>query len=225
MHLFTIWNRIEVGAARYTPGVYRSNNLVIPAISRAGDLALELSGLLPNRDHNGDLLAAIERMLRCLTGERPVFAVLAADPFLRVDLMSDRLAQKGYRQVVNLPSVGQYGAEFTPMLGDLDLGVQREFRVLTKFKARGFDIAATVAAERDIDAALALDPERLFVAPNFDFWHKDRLDPDRLTALCRATAEARDGCSSKVPIVLLVGRLPISATHARDAGANAILFD
>lgn len=225
MKIFTIWNRVEVGADRYTPGVYRSGDLVLPAIQRAPGLSVELSGLLPNRDHNDDLLSAISRMPRCLSGEHPVFGVLAADPFLRVDQMADRLAQKGYTDITNLPSVTQYGASYAAVLNDLDVGVKRELQVLSRFKARGLALSIAVSAVKELSSALALHPRHLFVVPSFDLWREQLPGPDALINLCLAAAAQRDHLSPATSIVLVAGRLPISRTQADDAGADGILLD
>ncbi len=225
MQIPTAWNRIEVGAGRFTPGVYRSGDVVLPAIRRAPGLSVELSGLMPNRDHNGDLLQAVERMPHCLSGECPVIGVLAVDPFLRVDQLADRLGEKGYRDLANLPSVSQYGGAFRPVLNDLNVGPEREAKVLGEFAGLGFTVSVAVAHIDDIAPALALNPARLFVIPSFDLWRGNRLDADGLLALCGHVAERRRREAPETPIVLFAGGMTISSAQARDAGANGILLD
>lgn len=219
------WNRIVLGSERFTPSVYRTGDIVLPAIRRAPDLPAELSGLMPNRDHNGDLLQTIERMPRCLPGERPVIGVLAADPFLRIDQLADRLAEKGYRDLANLPSVGQYGAAFRPILNDLNVGPAREAKVLGEFAGLGFAVSVAVAHIDDASAALALGPARLFVVPSFDLWRDDRLDPDGLLTLCDQVAKLRRRETPEIPIILFAGGMAISPAEAHDAGADGILLD
>ena len=208
-----------------TPGVYRTGDIVLPAIHRAPSLSVELSGLMPNRDHNGDLLMAIRRMPRCLSGEHPVIGVLAADPFLRVDQMADRLMEKGYADLANVPTVSQYGAAFRAVLNDLDVGPAREFDVLSQFAERGFTVSIAVASLDDVPLALSLAPHQLFVVPSFDLWRSQKLDPAGLIAFCEQVAERCQRLPSKIPIVLFAGRLAISPTQARDAGADGILLD
>lgn len=214
-----------LGAARVAPGVSRTGDIVLPPIGSAPNLSLELSGLLPNRDHNGDLLREVEILPHCLPGQRPVIGILAADPFLRIDQLADRLAQKGYRDVVNLPSVSQYGAAFRPLLNDLKVGPAREISVLREFAGLGFAVSVAVAHNDDIAPALALVPAFLFVVPSFDLWRDRRLDSGGLLALCREAAERRERAAPETQIVLFAGRTSISPTQARNAGADGVLLD
>lgn len=224
-HIPSTWTRIEVGPHRITPGVFRTGNVVVPSIPHVAGLPLELSGLLPNRDHNGDLFQALDNVPNCLSGERPVFGLFAADPFLRIDQLSDKLASKGYLAVANVPSTSQYGWEQKSMLDDLDMGDTRERRTLRAFKDRGFSLSISITDHQDLGRALELEPEHLFVLPSFDDWLHRKIEPARLLERCRVIAEHKDRQSPGTRIVLFAGRLPISATHARDAGADALLLD
>ena len=220
-----VWNRIEVGAGQFTPGPYRSGDVVLPAIRRAPGLSVELSGLMPNRDHNGDLLQAVERMPHCLPGECPVIGILAADPFLRIDQLADRLAEKGYWNLANVPSVTQYGVTFRTILNDLDVGPAREIKVLGEFARLGFAVSVAIAHIDDVAVALALAPACLFVVPSFDLWRDQKLDPDGLLALCGQVTEGRRRASPETPVVLFADRIAISQAQAHDAGADGILVD
>lgn len=219
------WNRIEVGTGRYTPGVFRTGDIITPAIAHTPGLPLEFSGLMPNRDHNGDLFAAFERIPHCLSGEAPVISIFAADPFLRVDKFADLLAAMGYWHLTNLPSVAQYGHEFGEVLDDLDVGAAREYRTLTEFRDRGFNISLTITSVRQFAAVRDLKPRQIFVVPDYDQWLERSLDPDQLLRSCAEIAECRTRHSPEAPIVLFVGRQPISLTQARDAGADGVLVD
>ena len=219
------WNRIVLGTERVTPSVSRTGDIVLPPIFRAADLPIELSGLMPNRDHNGDLLLALEHMPRCRSGERPVIGILAADPFLRIDQFADRLAEKGYRDVANLPSVTQYGGSFRAILNDLNVGPAREVTVLAAFARLGFAVSVAIAHNDDIAPALALSPAHLFVVPSFDLWAGHEPDPDGLLGFCGRVAEHRQKAGLATPIVLFASRMAISAAQARAAGANGVLLD
>jgi hypothetical protein len=219
------WNRVVLGAARVAPSVSRTGDIVLPPIGSAPDLPLELSGLMPNRDHNGDLLREVEKLPHCLPGQRPVIGVFAADPFLRIDQLADRLAQKRYRDVVNLPSVSQYGAAFRALLNDLKVGPAREIGVLREFADLGFSVSVAVAHNDDIAPALALAPVCLFVVPSFDLWHDRRLDSGGLLALCGEVAERRQRAAPDAQIVLFAGRTSITLMQARHAGADGVLLD
>lgn len=214
-----------MGSGHVTPSQVRTGDIVLPPIRRAPDLPIELSGLLPNRDHNGDLLVEIERMPTCLPGERPVIGILAADPFLRIDQLSERLSAKGYQDLANLPSAAQYGASFRAILDDLNVGPGRERQVLRQFRSLGFAVSATVADADDIADSLALEPQHLFVAPDFDLWNDGVANADALLTFCSDVAARREKEGMKTPIVLFAGRLGISAEQALDAGADGVLLD
>lgn len=221
----TAWNRIVVDAERFTSNVLRTGDIVLPPLRRAPGLPAELSGLMPSRDHNGDLLLAIERMSHCLPADRPVIGMFAADPFLRIDQLAGRLAQKGYRDVANLPSVTQYGIAFRPVLNGLNVGPAREFKALDQFAALGFAVSVSVAHIDDVAPALALAPAQLFVVPSFDLWCDGKLDPGGLLTLCGQVAEHRQRAASRAPIVLFAGHTGISPMQARNAGADGIVLD
>lgn len=214
-----------MGAQRVAPSVPRTGDVVLPAIGRAPDLPLELSGLMPNRDHNGDLMREIERLPHCQADQRPVIGILAGDPFLRVDQLADRLAEKGYRDVANVPSVSQYGAAFRTLLNDLNVGVAREMRVLAELARLGFAVSVAVAHNDDIAPALALAPACLFVVPSFDLWQDGRLNSGSLLSLCAEVAERRQRSAPGTPIVLFAGHATISRGEMSAAGADGLLYD
>ena len=214
-----------MGLGQVTPSRTRTGDIILPPIHRAPDLPIELSGLLPNRDHNGDLLVEIDRMPHCLSGERPVIGILAADPFLRIDQLSERLKSKGYRDLANLPSACQYGASFRAILDDLNVGPVRERQVLRQFAGLGFSVSVSVAHGDDVAPALELEPAYLFVVPSFDLWQESTADKDGLLAFCRDVVKRRESAGARVPIVLFGGRFGISAAEALDAGADGVLLD
>lgn len=213
------------GTERFTPSVPRTGDIVLPPIHRAPGLSIELSGLVPNRDHNGDVLRALERMPHCLADERPVIGIFAADPFLRIGQMATRLAEKGYWTLANLPSVTQYGAAFRPVLNDLKVGPAREMQVLKEFADLGFSVSVAITHVDDIAPAFALAPVYLFVVPSFDQWHDGKLDPAGPLALCSVVAERRRHAARETPIILFGGRAVISMSQAQDAGADGLLLD
>jgi hypothetical protein len=219
------WNRVVMGGERVAPSVPRTRDVVLPPIVRAPDLPLELSGLMPNRDHNGDLARELAHLPPCLPSQRPVIGILAADPFLRIDQLADRLADKGYRDLVNLPSVAQYGASFRAILDNLNVGPAREVKVLEEFATLGFSISAAIAHVDDIAPALALAPTHLFVVPSFDLWSGHGFDSEGLLALCGEAAERSRQAGQKTSIVLFAGRTAISPSRAREAGAEGVLLD
>ena len=214
-----------MGPGHVTPSTMRTGDIVLPPIRRSPHLPIELSGLMPNRDHNGDLLSEIERLPHCLAGEWPVFGILAADPFLRIDQMARRLRSKGYGHLANLPSAGQYGAGFRMVLGDLKLGPSREREVLKQFAELGFTISVAIAQDEDIMPSLALDPVYIFIVPSFDLWTDGTVDSRAMLDLCAETANKRAQSGATAPIILFGGRLGITTSQAQDAGADGALLD
>lgn len=221
----SVWNRLVMGTERVAPGVPRTGDIVLPPIARAPDLPLELSGLMPNRDHNGDLMREIEHLPNCLPDQRPVIGILAGDPFLRIDQLANRLEEKGYRDVANLPSVSQYGAAFRTLLNDLNVGPAREMRILAELARLDFTVSVAVAHDDDIAPALALAPACLFVVPSFDLWKDRKLDVDALLAFCSEVAVQREREAPEAGIVLFAGRASISPAEMRAAGADGLLYD
>ena len=219
------WNRIVLGGERVAPSVPRTRDVVLPPIARGPELPLELSGLMPNRDHNGDLAREIAHLPHCLPSQRPVVGIFAADPFLRIDQLADQLASKGYRDLANLPSVTQYGAAFRALLNDLNVGPARELKVLGAFARLGFSISVAIAHVDDIAPALALAPTHLFVVSSFDLWSGHGFDSSGLLALCGEAAERSQRTMQGTPIVLFAGRTAISPSQAREAGAEGVLLD
>lgn len=214
------WKRTMPSTSTAAPDGFRSFEIIMPRIERAGALPLDLSGLLPNRDHNESLLGLIERAPACRMGERPLCAVFAADPFLNVELLAERLRSKGCRDLVNLPSASQYGSAFRSILDNLKVGPNREFRTLARFSALSFAVSVAVARVEDVAGALALAPPRLFVVPSLDDWDGVSINGGGLLALCRAVAERRDGLAPDVPICLSVEGSTISLDEAHAAGAD-----
>ncbi len=214
-----------MGAGHVTPSVARSGDIVLPPIRRVPDLPIELSGLMPNRDHNNDLLLELEAMPYCPPGEHPIIGILAADPFLRVDQLAERLADKGYRNLVNLPNAAQYGSSFRSILNDLNVGPIRERQVLKRFADLGFAISVAVAHVDDVVPAFALEPSYLFIVPSFDLWNEGSFDSKGLLGFCRQVADLEERAGLEIPIVLFGGRLGLSAAQAHEAGADGVLLD
>src|SRR5687768_947227 len=71
-----------------------------------------LSALLPNRDHNDDLMQQLALLRENTARAQPIFSVFAADPFIKVKRLAQRLRAKGYERVINWPTTAQYGPEF-----------------------------------------------------------------------------------------------------------------
>src|SRR5690348_3348898 len=91
------WSLIGIGepADRKT---LADNQLLWPCRTLPANLSPLLAGLAPNRDHNSDLLAAIERLPDCRGSKQPVFSVFAADPFIHGKRIGPSLLKKGYNR-------------------------------------------------------------------------------------------------------------------------------
>ena len=123
----------------------RGWSLIAPA-RPAGALPAELEALLPNRRHNGDLMAGLHSSLgEASFADGAIAAIFAADPFINVREMTSALATVGIGRVANFPSVAQYGKVFEQSLSEVGLGVQREQAILKQFRKLGLQTYQTLA--------------------------------------------------------------------------------
>lgn len=214
-----IWRRFAFFSGEHPPG-QADGVLYVPMIEPVGSLPYELAGLLPNREHNRDLMALINDLPENRAGRRSLIGVFAADPFLNCKQIAARLLAKGYRQVTNIPPVAGYGAEFLATLDKVSSGGVQEQRNLGQLAAHGLSICPAVAANEGLPAALAWAPSMLWVVPSFDMWQGTGINAELLLSLCRDAAGRTD-----VPIVLVAGGTGISASEAAEAGAGGLLLD
>lgn len=165
-------------------------DILYPRIAQVDGLSVELSGLLPNRDHNADLLAALSRVHGASVSDAgasgPVVALFLADPFLRLPDVAGALRRLGLRRVVNLPSVMQYQPAYALTLDGLGIGPQREFRTLAALADAGFQVSTAVAHAQHVTKALAMRPEQVFLAPRFDCWFDPAMQETEFAGLCQA---------------------------------------
>lgn len=189
-------------------------------IELVGSLPYELAGLLPNREHSKDLMALIDDLPENKCGDLSVVAVFAADPFLNCKRIAERLIRKGYRQVVNIPPVTGYGAEFLAILDKVGLGQAQEQRNLARLSDRGLSVSLAVTAVNHLDAALSHPPPRLWAVASYDIWRCDADDAERLMRLCREISSRTD-----LPVMLVAGKTGISPEEASCCGAKGIVLD
>lgn len=174
------------GRRAAAPSVGHSNpaSILLPDIAPIAGLPIELAGLLPNRDHNEDMLRGLDALAGDLGDPAPLVGLFAADPFLRVNRLAKRLAAQGLRDVVNLPSVAQYGADYSLTLNSLGIGPLHEIETLAQFKALGFRVSVAITCVEDLAAALPLQPRYLLAVPRFG----DGASADARTAHLEALA-------------------------------------
>jgi hypothetical protein len=84
----------------------------------------------------------------------------------------------------------------------------------------GLTVCPAVTLIECLPSALALNPPLLWIAPGFDMWKDDSVDPEALLLLCREVAGR-----TNIPLIIIAGRTGISETDARRAGAAGILLD
>jgi hypothetical protein len=209
---------LDIAAHRGTAGP-AAPCVLWPAAPRS-DLSPLLAGLAPNRDHNGDLVLALEGLPRHREGVQPVFAVFAADPFLNVRRIASTLRARKYSCVVNWPTTAQFGAPFASGLDSVSLGPKQECEALRRLAAQGLRVSAAVAEAGALPAFLELDPQWLFVTPAFEHWRHGRIDPARLLRSCAAIARAAEG---RAPLLLMADRGMVTMTQARTAGATGLI--
>jgi len=196
----------------------RGSHIVAPSVPDS-PLTLLLSGLTPDRDHNGDLLRRLRHLPKA-EADQPVFATFAADPFLNPKDLARRLLRKGYRRVVNWPTTAQYGADFCRTLDSVDLGLQQEYKNLSLFAEQKLSLSLAVCGAEAAAEIARLRPEIVFLTPGFDLWANGKLRTGELLHRCVALARVtpRD-----IPIVLMAARGSLSLAQARKAGASALL--
>ena len=85
-----IWYRVKASSPCNRIG-QACGQLILPAIDPIGCLPYELAGLLPNREHNRDLMASIDHLPENRSGSQCVIGVFAADPFLNCKRIADHL--------------------------------------------------------------------------------------------------------------------------------------
>lgn len=197
-----------------------SHDLAIPHVRVLPPIPLELSGLVPNRDHNAELLTALRKAPRALGGQQPSFGVFAADPFLRPAALSSEVRRIGSCRVINFPTVAQFGRSFSDTAGSVEHGVASELHNLEAFKRAGCEIGIALCDAENLGEALALDPAYVMVCPSYDDWTGSRVDTNSLLQRCRALA---DRIPETMPIILMVADAPISLNHATDAGATTLI--
>jgi hypothetical protein len=190
-----------------------------PAAPRSGLTPL-LAGLAPNRDHNADLVEAVQALPRHREGAQPVFAVFAADPFLNVRRIASTLRARKYSCVVNWPTTAQFGTPFASGLDSVSLGPKQECEALRRLASQGLRVSAAVAEPGALPAFLELDPQWLFVTPAFEHWRHGKIDPARLLRSCAAIARAAAG---RAPLILMADRGVVTAAQARSAGAQGLV--
>jgi len=196
-----------------------ASHLVVPPIPKSS-LPPLLSALLPDRDHNEELLRTLKRLPPPDAAAQPVLSVFAADPFIQGKCLAQRLLEKGFSRIVNWPTTAQYGADFCVQLDSVNLGPRQEYVGLLRLAEQGLAISLAVCtAEAAADIA-RLRPQMVFLAPTFDIWTNGRMRADNLLRRCAALADA---VPREIPIVLMAARASVSLTKARKAGAVALL--
>lgn len=216
---FEIWHRCTTAQPIRKDGSSR-RLLFVPPIEPVGALPYELSGLLPNREHRRDLMELIDHLPANPDCRRSIVGIFAADPFLDCERIAKRLIRKGYHQVVNIPPVTGYGAEFLAILDKVALGRAQEQRNLGRLAKGGLTLSLALTAIDHLDVALSWSPPRVWVVPGFDIWRCDSDDAARLMLLCREISERTD-----VPIILAAGGTGILPQDAASCGAGGILLD
>lgn len=216
----THWSLIDLGQQTGTQDI-EDYCILCPPLRPLTRLSPLLSGLVPNRDHNTDLLAAVEKLRECEGPRQPVFSIFTADPFIHGKPIGRALLKKGYRRVANWPTTAQYGADFVAILQSVDLGPTRECEMLRGFAGHGLTICAVVCLPETTEHFMALQPEVLFVAPGFDLWIKGRWDIQRLLARCSTVAAV---VNERAPVILMTDPNTVSLDEARRAGADGILI-
>ncbi len=122
----------------------------------------DMACTLPIGDANGRLLDALDGSA---AAHRVLAAVLACDPFRRVDDLLDALWNAGARAVINWPCVGLLSGELGAALTHSGFTYAREMAMLERARYRGLSPAAVVSNEEQLTEALAIRPDLLLIVP------------------------------------------------------------
>jgi predicted TIM-barrel enzyme len=196
------------------------SHLVTPGIPKS-PLTPLLAGLLPNRNHNDDLVRDLQAIPPAGRSAQPVFSVFAADPFIEGKRVAYWLLAKGYRRVVNWPTTAQYESDFCAALDSVNLGPRQEYECLSRLADRGLSISLALASPDEAAQCERLKPEMIFFTPSFELWSNGALRSAELLRRCKALARA---LRRETPIILMATRNTISLAEARKAGASAVLW-
>jgi len=140
--------------------------LLVPPVPPAPGLRFDIAALLPNRDHNADLIDLLADLGTAPIGP-PVFAgILAGDPFLPEIRLLQALRSANIIGVANLPSIGQFGSAFEAHMDQVASGVGREFEVLERFGAAGLRTAAMIVSPHHAERAVSIGADPIIVAPD-----------------------------------------------------------
>lgn len=189
--------------------------VLMPSISVLAGLPLSLAGLLPNRDHNSDLLDGLRDWSGGCAGDADVAGVFAGDPLLPVERISNALLARGIHDVVNLPSVAQHGRSEARVFDEPGIGRAREFEMMHRLASRGLRVSVAVTGSEDLSLALALDPRLVFVVPDFSWLADGQSLGQRLAQTCSVVAAAVRGLSPR-PLVIAACDLLSSGNDSLD---------
>jgi predicted TIM-barrel enzyme len=147
IHLVTQWR--EPSAPHADACVF------VPALARFPPGLREIVGLLPVADINGALLEAIARRERCEAVGDLVAGIFAADPFLDLVDLAERLREAGIARIANFPTLQHFDGATAEGLSAVGYDFQAEFAVLKRLAAAGFEPVGYVATVKAAEAALA----------------------------------------------------------------------
>lgn len=191
--------------------------LLLPPVPMVEGLRFDVAALLPNRDHNADLIDLLAAIGSVPTGP-PMFAgILASDPFLPEVRLLTAFRSAGVVGVANLPSIGQLGPAFESHMDQVASGVGREIDVLERFAAAGLRAAAVVVDPAHAERAVSIGADPIIVAPDASLIDDE---PARCTDSVRRTAAAIRERAPGIGLLYWTGR---AQTHLQDqpvAGAN-----
>ena len=158
-----------------------------PFAEHAGLRAALLALLLPTRDHNLTVLAAVDGLDAMTDARRNIVVPLfLADPFLHLEKTAATLKARGLTQLMALPSVGQWGPGFGATLDALNLGAAREIRQITILRDLGLEPLQTICTADPLSDILV---SRVVVVPTL----LDAEYPDLVSAKAASILAANPG--------------------------------
>lgn len=171
-------------------------DILWPSNLEGGGLPRSLMALLPNQNHNAEVLAALAAQPMAAT-RKIILPLFFADPFLNIHSIVRAL--QGWRAltIAALPCVDQYGADFGKTLESLGIGTTRERRNIALIRGAGLAVLRGIAHDAH-DGSDLHDEATLLILPAYS-------DPDAPSlgqTLERRAAFVRQFAPWATPIIL-----------------------
>lgn len=164
----------------------------------AAALPVEVAMLLPTQARNRHLP---DHALPVSDPADSTLGLCLVDPFLRLDIVADRMQRHGIGWVSNFPSVAQHDPAFLSFLSDVESGFSDELARLKEMQDRGLRTLAILCHARDVPAAVQSGPDCIAYLPNVASFVAGFPSPAERNAQQSAIATALQGAGWSGPFL------------------------